>query len=689
MRPHRKCSIGRWAMLLLVGCVAPVVASGQNPNFDFSGLALDHWDPKTGPRGNCCQAPVGPGPSHVIFNTPGNDAVMGALLPRLPSGTDQVLRLGNPAGGGGNGIGWSVDYDITVDAERPLLHYQVAVVGDGTHSCEIGEGMYPPANGFFEAFIRNSEGQLLGTGTCSTYIIEACSDGVMAMTPSFNSIFYYPWASVGIDLSPYIGQVINLEFNNSTCYYAGFHGNSYAYVAPRMITPTDTLYYCRDSDTMVLDGLPRFKNYLWSTGDTTESITVNNPVDGASYTCTYTSFNGCSMQRTYVLRENPLQADFSYIPGACRELLFTDGSHAPAFGIAHWNWTFGDPPNDTDTTANTAHTYGADGTYTVLLTVQDSMGCVDSIAQQVVVDPISLTTLTHAMCQGGTFTFAQQVLTATGVYSDTLQTTIGCDSIVQLQLTVHPLPVSAFGAPPGACVQDSISFVNNTSGGASYQWDFGDGAYSTEQHAQHVFEQPGTYTVALMVQSAFGCADTTQHTIQVWPVPVAAFEADPLVASINHPHITFSDHSIGATHWEWSFGDGQWSAVQHSVHTYGDAGIYDVRLVVHNVHGCADTASIGITIIDELLVPNIFTPNGDGTNDTFRIRLGPGSTTAFALTIHNRWGQEVFSTTRPEQGWNGKVNGEPAPEGVYFYQLTLVSEDMPQQELRGAVQLVR
>ena len=82
---------------------------------------------------------------------------------------------------------------------------------------------------------------------------------------------------------------------------------------------------------------------------------------------------------------------------------------------------------------------------------------------------------------------------------------------------------------------------------------------------------------------------------------------------------------------------------------------------------CAhDSTEVTVSISEsELLVPNVFTPNGDGMNDEFRVQYR--SIAEFHCWVYNRWGKLVYEWTDPAKGWDGTINGRPAAEGAYFY----------------------
>ena len=80
------------------------------------------------------------------------------------------------------------------------------------------------------------------------------------------------------------------------------------------------------------------------------------------------------------------------------------------------------------------------------------------------------------------------------------------------------------------------------------------------------------------------------------------------------------------------------------------------------------TDSVEITVsvsTSQLVVPNVFTPNGDGRNDEFRVMYR--SIVEFECWVYNRWGKLVYHWTDPAKGWDGTINGRPAAEGAYYY----------------------
>ena len=197
------------------------------------------------------------------------------------------------------------------------------------------------------------------------------------------------------------------------------------------------------------------------------------------------------------------------------------------------------------------------------------------------------------------------------------------------------------------------------------------------------------------ITSPIGCVtDTTfGNLITVQPSPEAGFSFTPEEPSNIQPTVRFQDESSGAIGWRWDFGTNFNSNIPSPTYTFPDTGRYVVNQIVTHQSGCQDTATAIIDIFPEVryFLPNAFTPNSDSKNDIY---LGEGlmdGATNFEMTIWNRWGEMVFKTNDPQEGWNGRKlnNGKESPNGVY---IVLVSYNEPRGdliELKGYATLIR
>jgi len=122
-------------------------------------------------------------------------------------------------------------------------------------------------------------------------------------------------------------------------------------------------------------------------------------------------------------------------------------------------------------------------------------------------------------------------------------------------------------------------------------------------------------------------------------------------------------------------------------YTFTEAGTYSVKLHAENAY-CNHTDSVVIRVSESALyAPNVFTPNGDGINDEFRVAYK--SIVEFNCWIFNRWGSKMFHFTDPQKGWDGTVNGRPASEGAYFYVIKARGADGIDYNLKGDINLLR
>ena len=94
-----------------------------------------------------------------------------------------------------------------------------------------------------------------------------------------------------------------------------------------------------------------------------------------------------------------------------------------------------------------------------------------------------------------------------------------------------------------------------------------------------------------------------------------------------------------------------------------------------------------VTISESLLeVPNLITPESE-TNRVFLVRYQ--SLVTFEMWVYNRWGQQIFHTTDPSEGWDGSYNGSTVPTGAYYYTIKAVGTDGINYRKKGAINVLR
>jgi len=215
------------------------------------------------------------------------------------------------------------------------------------------------------------------------------------------------------------------------------------------------------------------------------------------------------------------------------------------------------------------------------------------------------------------------------------------------------------------------------------------GTFSGTGVSGNIFDPSGvsgsstiTYTVT---QS--GCSATSTEVVAVDPI-TADFTATP-VTGMAPLSVTTLNGSTNAVSYVWNFGNGATSTLTNPSTVYTGMGNYTIVLIATNASGCMDTASLGIHVdeISALVAPNVFTPNGDGHNDTFHPIVAEGLT-EFKATVYDRWGLKMHEWSDGTMGWDGKAkNGKPAPDGTYFWIISGKGVDGKAYEFTGFVQL--
>ena len=194
---------------------------------------------------------------------------------------------------------------------------------------------------------------------------------------------------------------------------------------------------------------------------------------------------------------------------------------------------------------------------------------------------------------------------ATSTLLLTASTDQGCSAAMAIEHTVHPEITANFDLPASTCTPMVVAF-NNTSiqATASTTWNFGDGTTSDALNPAHTFEALGTedvqYNVALVAVNAAGCADTTVQVIEVWGQPEAALTV--VEAEGCYVDVTFENASAGHTATDWSYGNGEYSAIADPVHTKtffnptDELVVYTTEITVSSVHGCTSTDAVNVEV---------------------------------------------------------------------------------------------
>ncbi|HPE99787.1 MAG TPA: PKD domain-containing protein [Bacteroidales bacterium] len=473
--------------------------------------------------------------------------------------------------------------------------------------------------------------------------------------------------------------------------------------------------------------------YMWDFGDMSNSGQVD-PAHYYSatgnYDVTLYVFNdrGCSDSLTIPVNIQPgLEWDFSSTQECVGEpTVFNDFAVNPNVPAVAWFWNFGD--GSFSTLEDPTHLYLVSGTYNVLLTVTDAMGCAFSVLHNVVVNPRPVADFSATIVTQGnptTFTDLSSSILGTiiswswdfddgntsalqnplhtyalsGTYDVTLIVfnNFGCSDTTTIPITVLPLVEADFVADT-VCAKTPMSFSDLSVTGAGtidyWYWNFGDGYSSALQNPQHTYYNSGVFTVTLIATNTSGISDSTSHQVLVLEAPTAEF----LSTSVCQGNATaFMNQSSGTTSnvigWTWDLGDGDNNFTPSFNHLYDTAGNYNVSLIVVNTIGCRDTVSHQVNVWE---IPQVniaaapqegclpldvvftdLTTVGDGTITSWLWQFGDGYTSVSAggafhgYTAPGMYGVNLFVTSNhgcsASASFPNYIQAYPNPIASFYY----------------------
>jgi gliding motility-associated-like protein len=247
-------------------------------------------------------------------------------------------------------------------------------------------------------------------------------------------------------------------------------------------------------------------------------------------------------------------------------------------------------------------------------------------------------------------------------------------------VVINPNPIIDAGedqilCEPGSSTPSEVTLSG--SGAETYQWDNSvtDGVPFTPPLGTTVFTVVGT--------DENGCIGTDDVSITSLPQPEALGNPSNIYGHIDLNTVV-ENQSLYATNYVWQYGDGDSLVTNNNMtvnHTYSVPGVYEITLTASNGI-CVDTWSVLVEALPPMIVtpPNVFTPNGDGSNEFYFVNVQYGD--KFQAWIINRWGNVMAELNDVNQGWDGKTSsGKEAEAGVYF--VKYVATDFSGNEVAG------
>ena len=473
-------------------------------------------------------------------------------------------------------------------------------------------------------------------------------------------------------------------------------------------------------------------NYLWDFGDNTTSSLANPKhkyVSAGNYNVklTITSDSGCTNSITKSIVVAPMPVANFNVGDVCvgDTTTFVNQSTIATGGLT-FKYYFGD--GDSSTLVDPRHRYATAGTYTVTLVATSSFGCIDVKVRTVVINPKPTANFTApSVCQGNITPFTNtstvtvgSVATANWDFGDgtssttfnpthtyalagaynvvlTVFTDKGCSNTITKVVTVFSLPVSKITYGTIAFCPGNNTLLNVTPvAGSTYAWTR-NGLPVGNTDSLRV-NSAGLYKVR--VTNANGCFTDDSVTITVFPQAVVDAGTAVTVSkgystmlkgtiSINGTVIPFP---TGGVTYRWIGGSLDDTTIANPVATPMVTTRYTLQIT--DMNGCISTDTVTVWVIEDFTVQetNIITPNGDGYNDRWFIE-NIGSYSNAEVTIFNRWGQKIWTTTAYNNsfGWDGTYqnNGGDVPDGAYFYVIRIPTPNGSDKVYKGAINVLR
>ncbi len=389
------------------------------------------------------------------------------------------------------------------------------------------------------------------------------------------------------------------------------------------------------------------------------------------------------------------------------EVQFQDQTNLLSGAVANYDWDLGD--GNTSNQSSFAYTYAAPGTYTVVLIVESDQGCLDTVTHDVTVHPNPIVDFSASFaCEGDTSFFTDQssilsgaivtydwdfgdggassdqnpahIYSVPGTYTATLTLTSdqGCVTSLSIPVVLPPGPPAPLPLPDTVCSGFTpflAAIPPNIPG--TINWLYA-------PNSTHPFHTGNSYSPGPIVESQAyylqyvsdeGCRSEVVSIVAVSNIPPQVpINFSDTEVEIPTAIVEFtSDPPRSVVGQLWTFGDGFSSTDVSPVHQYSQPGVYDVSYWLVDENGCERNYEwpLLITVTEEVYIwaPNAFTPNGDGTNDSYSVttRL----ITDFNVRIFDRWGKVLLESDDMSFEWDGTDSrGQAVPEGVYTYVIT-------------------
>jgi gliding motility-associated-like protein len=459
--------------------------------------------------------------------------------------------------------------------------------------------------------------------------------------------------------------------------------NVVALNAPFVTVAGNTSLCIGDAATLTASG---GNTYSWSTGSTATTITITPGVT-TNYTVTATIGN-CVDTATFAVSVLPppianIASNTTICAGQSATLTASGG------GLYAWN-------NGATTSAITISP-STNTAYSVTVSI-GSCSTTANASVNVVPVPTPTITATNTLICGGdrttltasggtTYSWSNGMTSSSIAVTPSATTTYAvtsgngvCTDTATVKITVLPPPIATVSGNNNLCQGNAATLT--ASGGGTYSWSSG------QTTAVINPSTAGSYSVVVTIGT---CRDTATSTVTVNPNPAATVSPDVIIIQGQSTTLTAS----GGTNYVWDNG------MNGNPITVSPLSTTNYCVTVYDANNCKDTACVTVIVercsdAGTLYLPNAFSPNGDGANDSLQIFYGiPQCVKSFHLVIYNRWGEKVYETGDPAFKWDGIYDkglllgtGEANTE-VFTYYMNVEILDGSKVARKGNISLVR
>ena len=269
----------------------------------------------------------------------------------------------------------------------------------------------------------------------------------------------------------------------------------------------------------------------------------------------------------------------------------------------------------------------------------------------------------------------------------------GCDESTNTSIEItDQIAVEISSSPVEGCEPFTVSFESNISSeNHLFSWDLGNGILDSANSTQTTYSE-GVFEVSLTVASTENnCTGSSEFNspITVLPYPISSFEINSNNFAYGDP-VWITNTSEFSSDVIYEFSSGEMIQENDPEIIPSSIGSYEVTQFAYNEFNCADTStqSFFITYETSFWVPNSFTPNGDGKNESFYpICI---NVPEYRLQIFSRWGQLIFDEQGENPSWNGKYSDDQlCTEDSYEYLINYRTLDGSWHKRKGVLSLIR